>query len=104
MNHLDASNKKFKRVAFTQEMKGLDKYGEPLNPHNKNYNWLEMATEELVDGFKYLHAEQVKRNEIVAQIREIVKYNTIPMVHDQITVLLDELADTVRYYLEGRTD
>lgn len=91
MNHLDASNKKFKRVAFIQEMKGLDKYGEPLDPLNKNFCWLEMCIEEQVDGFKYLYAEQVKRAHIVAEIREIIKYNTIPMVHDQINALLDQL-------------
>lgn len=91
MNHLDASNKKFKRVAFTQEMKGLDKYGEPLDPLNKDYDWLEMAIEEQVDGFKYLHAEQVKRAHVVAEIREIIKYNTNILAHDQISALLDQL-------------
>lgn len=91
MNHLDASNKKFKRVAFTQEMKGLDKYGEPLDPLNKEFDWLEMCIEEQVDGFKYLHAEQVKRAHIVAEIREIIKYNTNILAHDQISALLDQL-------------
>lgn len=31
------------------------------------------------------------KQEIIDEIREIIKYNTIPMVHDQVTVLLDQL-------------
>jgi len=89
--HLHECNRKFIDVNFSQELKGKEKYGEPLNPHNKNYDWLEMAIEEVVDGFKYLHAEQVKRERIVAKIREIIQYNTNILAHDQISALLDQL-------------
>ena len=91
MQHLKSSIDKFTDGAKKQEDKGVTKYGQPLDPLDKNYDWLEMAIEEQVDGFKYLHAEQVKRKHITDQIRLLIKNNTISMVHDQITVLLDQL-------------
>lgn len=91
MKHLESSIGKFEEVAIEQEHKGLEKYGQPLDPHDKTYDWLEMTIEEVVDAFKYLHAEQVARKEIADKIRAIIKCNTIPMVHDQIMVLLNQL-------------
>lgn len=91
MHHLKSSINKFNEGAKKQEDKGIEKYGQPLDPLDNRYDWLEMAIEEQVDGFKYLHAEQVKRKHITDQIRLLIKNNTIPMVHDQIVVLLDQL-------------
>lgn len=94
MNHQEVSEQKIKQVRFRQAMKGLDKYGQLLDPLDARYDWLEMTIEEQVDGLEYLVAEQTKRKHITDQIREIIKYNTIPMVHDRITVLLDQLEGT----------
>src|SRR5690554_3554435 len=41
--------KSFSEVATTQEEKGIKKYGHELRPLD-NYDWLEMAMEELVDA------------------------------------------------------
>jgi len=68
--HLERSKKAFTEAANRQENKGVEKYGKPLDPLD-NYDWLEMATEELVDGFKYLVAEQVKREFIANKIRKL---------------------------------
>lgn len=89
--HFEKSIVKFTKSARKQEDKGIKKYGQPLDPLDKHYDWLEMAIEEQVDGFKYLYAEQVKRKHIIDEIREIITYNTLPMVYEQITALLDEL-------------
>ncbi|KGX84465.1 hypothetical protein [Pontibacillus litoralis] len=70
-DHLRRSIAEFSGVAISQEEKGVAKYGKPLDPRD-NYNWLEMAKEELVDGFKYLEAERVKRQRSVARIRELL--------------------------------
>jgi len=91
MKHLKDSINKFNEGAKKQEDKGIEKYGQPLEPTDTKHDWLEMAIEEQVDGVKYLHAEQIKRKHITDQIRLLIKNNTIPMVHDQISVLLDQL-------------
>ena len=90
MEHLHNSLIKFADVAHSQEEKGIAKYGKPLDPLDK-YDWLEMASEELVDAFKYLHAEQTKRKEIINRIREEIQTGVIPEKYDKINRLLDEL-------------
>lgn len=70
MVHLSELIKDFKNNAETQEEKGIKKYGQALNPLD-DYDWLEMAKEELVDAYKYLHAEHVKRKHIVAEIKKL---------------------------------
>lgn len=82
---------KFEEQLNNQNEKGMEKYGQSLDPLDGRYCFLQMAMEEQVDGFQYLHAEQIKRKHVADQIRAIIKHNTIPMVHDQITVLLDQL-------------
>ena len=91
MEHLHNTLIKFSQVAHEQEKKGIAKYGYPLNPHENKHDWLEMAVEELVDGFKYLHAEQVRRKQIVKEIRQAIKTEVTPSKHDEITRLLNKL-------------
>src|SRR5690625_2868522 len=94
MQHLKSSIDKFTDGAKKQEDKGIEKYGQPLEPTDTKQDWLEMAIEEQVDGFKYLHAEQVKRKHITDEIRVVLnKYDhRVPRrVQYQITVLLDQL-------------
>lgn len=95
MTHVESSKKEFDNVIYMQAYKGLDKYNQPMDPYDKRYDWLKMAMEELVDGFQYIHAEQIKRKHITDQIREIIKYNTNILAHDQITALLDQLEGKV---------
>lgn len=71
--HLNKTIKEFKEVAYSQEVKGINKYGKPLDPMD-NYNWLQMALEEQVDGAKYLIAEMEKRKFIVKKIRTLLEY------------------------------
>lgn len=65
--HLQTVKKEFNDVADSQEVKGLEKYGVALDPHAK-YDWLAMAKEELVDGFKYLECERVRRDELISVV------------------------------------
>lgn len=60
---------KFAEGANKQEVKGIEKYGVPLNPMD-NYDWLNMAEEELIDGYKYLVAERTRRDAILKEIVE----------------------------------
>jgi len=71
MNHLNHAIEEFAKTANNQENKGIKKYGKLLNPLD-NYDWLQMAKEEQVDGFKYLEAEIVKRDFAIDRIREII--------------------------------
>lgn len=68
LEHLENVKQAFNDVANNQERKGIMKYGQPLNPMDK-YDWLEMCIEELTDAYKYLVAEQAKREIAVRKIR-----------------------------------
>lgn len=62
------SNKMLKRqkqVAYAQDEFGINKYNKPLQS-NYNYDWLKMATEELVDLGKYLECEMERKETIKA--------------------------------------
>ena len=83
------------RVANEQEEKGMQKYGQPLNPLD-DYNWLDMARQEQVDGYKYLEAEIVKRRFIVGKIRRLLNYKNNSVSKVEINYWLD--------VLEGRTN
>ena len=60
---LSKVKREFDYLATMQEIKGIEKYGHELRPDD-NYNWLDMALEELVDAVKYLVAEKEKRGKI----------------------------------------
>lgn len=68
MTFLDKVISSFSKTARTQEMKGIEKYGHELQPLEQKYDWLEMAKEEIVDGFKYLEAERERRDFITKKI------------------------------------
>lgn len=91
LDHINKTISLFKDIAIKQGEKGMEKYGQALDPRDKKHDWLFMLLEELVDGIQYAVAEILRRDEIINEVREIIRYNTIPMVHDQLTVLLDEL-------------
>lgn len=88
--HLKHTIAEFEKTAISQEEKGIEKYGKPLNPID-NYDWLDMADEEAVDLYKYLHAEKVKRKFIANQIREVMRYKVHPAVYGRVDELLNEL-------------
>jgi len=89
MRHLQSSIDKFTSSAKSQEDKGIEKYGQPLDPLD-DYDWLEMAIEEQVDGFKYLHAEQIKRQWAISNIRRTLSADDLN---------LDEMINSIEYYL-----
>lgn len=83
MEHLKKTNQVFNKVAQSQELKGIEKYGKPLNPYD-NYDWLKMTLEEQVDGTKYLVAEMEKRKFICDKIRRLTG-------NEEVHFWLDEL-------------
>lgn len=88
--HLANTVDEFRDVAESQELKGLPKYGQPLDPLDLKYDWLGMATEEQVDGFKYLVAEKRKRAFIADKIT-----NVLSEVH-----MLGEQREEVMFWLD----
>lgn len=94
--HLRKTITEFVRVADTQEIKGIEKYGVPLDPFysidpktNKPYDWIQMTIEEIVDAFKYLIAEREKKRIIVNKIRQELKKDIIDK--EEILKLLNDL-------------
>lgn len=59
---------KLKRTMYSQDDFGVNKYGEPLNS-KMNYNWLEMAREEISDFLKYLQCEEERKNLVIHTLR-----------------------------------
>lgn len=85
------SLEKFTEVLNKQNEKGLEKYGQALDPLDRRYDFLEMILEELIDGVQYARAEQLKRKHIAEQIRKAIKGNSIGMVYDKVDALLVQL-------------
>lgn len=89
-NHLEHTKDEFIKIANSQEQKGIEKYGQPLDPLD-SYNWRRMAKEEAVDLFKYLEAEEEKTSFITSKIRELSANNCNAAAHDEIAHWLDIL-------------
>lgn len=91
--HVVLSTDKFKRIIRKQSDKGIEKYGQPLKPIATEYDWLQMAEEEMVDGFQYLVAEQEKRKFVVEKIRRLVNDSGdfIKNIEDEVNYWLDVL-------------
>lgn len=83
IKHLHRTIKDFESVAKSQEEKGIAKYGKPLDPMD-NYDWLEMANEELVDAYKYFMAEKVKRQYCINKIRQLTNDQSIHSILDEL--------------------
>lgn len=60
-------------VMHKQDLKGIAKYNQKLDPNDSKYDWLEMASEELADALKYFKAEQVKRDNILSDVFEMLE-------------------------------
>jgi hypothetical protein len=58
------SLKILEKVMLKQDVYGFDKYKKPLSS-KMDYNWLDMLTEELADGLKYLQCEMDRKAEII---------------------------------------
>lgn len=86
--HLKEVKRIFEDVADFQEIKGMNKYGKPLDPLD-NYDWLKMALEEQVDGTKYLIAEMKKRNFAIGKIRYLSETHCDAGANEEIKFWLD---------------
>lgn len=88
--HVQTSIEDYKNTIHNQSQKGLEKYGQPMDPLD-NYNWLQMAKEELVDGHQYLKAEEIKRNFVCNKIRGLLNYKENSVSKTEILHWLDVL-------------
>lgn len=59
---------RFMSIAFSQEDKGVKKYGKMLDPKD-SYDWIQMAEEEMVDGWKYIQCARDSRELDKAALR-----------------------------------
>jgi hypothetical protein len=91
----------FSRTARSQELKGIEKYGHELQPMDYKWDWLEMAKEELIDGFKYLAAEKERRDELVKSIERKILRALECGIHGS-SCLNDALEDLRKFKGEGR--
>lgn len=97
----------FTSAAIKQEVKGLKRYGQTLDPlSTQGFDWLEMAKEELVDAFKYLQAERVRRDVLItaaiSQIEEACQWLAECGAPSHVLVLLDKARSSIQGLLSGR--
>lgn len=73
-------SEEFTQTMHLQDLKGLEKYNQALDPMDKKYDWLAMATEELADAVKYFKAEQ-KRRDVV--LKSVINQLTVLELHSE---------------------
>lgn len=60
----------FTKIIDSQDTKGLEKYGTSIDEaKDEDYHWLEMASEEVADMFKYLVKEIRRLNKMNRELR-----------------------------------
>lgn len=91
MTFLQKTSKFFSLLAEQQELKGIKKYSKELDPLELKYDWLQMASEEQVDGFKYLHAEMEKREFITVKIKGTLINQVDDNIYDEVLFWLNTL-------------
>ena len=64
--------KAFKVGVDKQNAKGLEVYGQPLDPLDGKYDFLQMLEEEVVDAYQYLRAEREKKAYVNDKISHLV--------------------------------
>jgi hypothetical protein len=83
------SNKTLKtleKVMLKQDDYGFEKYQKPLN-HQMNYNWLEMLTEELADGLKYLQCEVERKSQVISLLESALELDSRVLVNAALQIL-----------------
>jgi hypothetical protein len=67
----DVSNKalgRMRKTMYSQDHFGIKKYGKSLHPA-MNYDWLDMAQEELADMLKYLQCERDRKESVIGLLK-----------------------------------
>lgn len=78
-----------KEIAYKQDDFGVEKYKKPLTA-NLNYDWLQMAMEELVDLGKYLECETERKEVVKVLLNHAVKTEN----WDLVKLAYNELSKT----------
>lgn len=89
---------KFTKTAQSQEEKGIKKYGHEVQPMDVKHDWLNMAEEELIDGYKYLVAERERRDKILSDAIDLLNglqatRRNDPGVHYTVNLVKLKLAE-----------
>lgn len=85
------------KTMIEQDEKGMDKYGKELNPMD-DYDWLDMAQQEIADLVKYVQAEKVRRNIILDEVLHELTILQLQYMDDKHVV---EKTEEVRKKLTG---
>lgn len=100
---LNKAMESFNLLAEQQELKRTKKYGQELDALDFKYDWLQMAQEELVNGYKYFEAERMRRKFIIGKIEKILEVNTVTVHIRPPKDLEIEIKDWLQL-LNGETD
>lgn len=99
-HHMQISIKDYTETIQHQANKGMNKYGQAVDPLENGRDWLQMANEEMVDGHQYLVAEKEKRKFIVSKIRRLLDYKENSVTKVEINYWLDVLEGKTNITLE----
>ncbi len=94
MNHVDDSKQAYAETADKQATKGMETYGQALDPLEPGRDWLVMGEEEMVDAHQYNVAAQKRRKFAIDKIRNLLNYKENSVSKTEINYWLD--------FLEGK--
>lgn len=80
----------FKDKLEKQTSKGDKKYGQLPDPLD-DYDWNDMAEDELVDGFVYIQMQKAKVEIIAAKLRKLTSYRQTEQTQMEIRYWLNKL-------------
>jgi hypothetical protein len=70
----DRMLRNIEKVSYAQDDIGVDKYKTALH-YSLDFDWLQMLTEEMVDGLKYLQCEMDRKNYVIDMLEAGMRSN-----------------------------
>lgn len=95
----EITNEEFKKVNEKQAQKGFENYGKYLNPADQ-YDWCDMALEELVDAVNYLVAEKERKQVVVDAVVEILISVRNGINYEKVNIAIDLLNSLINRKFE----
>lgn len=92
----------FEKVARKQLHKGLNKYNQPID-YMDDYNWNDMAMEELFDAFIYITANRDKTRTIIDKVLfDLNEINKLASNNIEIQSRISKISSDLRYLNKGK--
>lgn len=84
--------------------KGVVEYGKPLDPMD-DYDWYDMAEEELADFLKYFNCERERRDRLINMVLKELQYAKIKIIEGEYISshsAINDAIDKLNYLVKKR--